>query len=585
MRKWLDRLAYFYRDKRYVAVLCLTAACSYGFLITHSTVGIDDTPYSYYFEEGLVAIVGRWVLFLLNKILRIADYAPFLTDLAGVLLLMMAVTVWCALFYSILGETIPRWGYLFFGGIFLSCPLISEVYTYHLHNGISIGYLSCGISLCFFREGLEKVAVKSLEPQGHSEGKRLSFKGLRMWIPGFLGSAVFMWIAIGCYESFMIVWLLGVFLVLLTMRFAGVRVKVFRSLLIAAMTAATGMVLRSLMIALVTKVFGLEYLRDDAVQRSVAEMAAWMTEPGARAEFAMVLKRIFVMYGVFAYAYYPIRVFLLAAVAMTVMSIWQSIRRRDLWILFLTVGSFAVSFLLVIVEGKATLYRSAQFLPVICGYGALLFVYGVWDITGKRAKRAAGQAVAAGQSRKTGGIKTVCRGTAVFLLFVILWNQCMDMNRWFYVDYRKYEAAQNTARQIAQELQAGFDISKPVMFAGTYEVPYGVIEDAYIEYNSETFYGMKQITSLVDEHLLEKFYRPYGVWVAQTPSLSVIDWGRYAFDDNSELIRFFAMEGYELQPFPDIERYQEAEEYAKELPHFPAEGSIVDMGDYIIVHF
>lgn len=585
MRKWLDRLAYFYKDKLYAAVLCLTAACSYGFLITHSTVGIDDTPYSYYFEEGLVAIVGRWVLFLLNKVLHIADYAPFLTDLAGVLLLLLSVTVWCALFYSILGERVPRWGYLFFAGIFLSCPLISEVYTYHLHNGISIGYLSCGISLCFFREGLEKAAEENPEQKRYPGKNRWFLKEVRMRAPVFLGSAVFMWIAIGCYESFMMVWLLGVFLVLLTMRYAGVGVKVFRSLLIALMTAAAGMALRSLMIALVTKVFSLEYLRDDAVQRSVGEMAAWMTEPGARAEFAMVLKRIFVMYGVFAYAYYPIRVFLLAAVVMMVMSIWQSIRRRDLWILFLTVGSFAVSFLLVIVEGKATLYRSAQFLPVICGYGALLFIYGVWHITGKRAERAGRGAVPAGQSRMAGRVKTVCRGAAVFLLFVILWNQCMDMNRWFYVDYRKYEAAQNTVRQIAQKLREGFDISKPVMFAGTYEIPRGIIEDAYIEYNSETFYRMKQITSLVDEHLLEKFYRPYGVWVAQTPSLSVIDWGRYAFDDNSELIRFFAMEGYELQPFPDIEMYQEAEEYAQELPHFPAEGSIVDMGDYIIVHF
>ena len=37
---------------------------------------------------------------------------------------------------------------------------------------------------------------------------------------------------------------------------------------------------------------------------------------------------------------------------------------------------------------------------------------------------------------------------------------------------------------------------------------------------------MHRLTDFVDEHLLEKFYREYGVWVAQTPSLSVLDWGR-----------------------------------------------------------
>jgi hypothetical protein len=89
---------------------------------------------------------------------------------------------------------------------------------------------------------------------------------------------------------------------------------------------------------------------------------------------------------------------------------------------------------------------------------------------------------------------------------------------------------------------------------------------------------------MIDDNLLEKFYRPYGVWVAQTPSLSVIDWGRYAFDDDSELVKFFDMLGLKLQPLTDTD-YAPIEEYSKQLPEYPAEGSIADMGDYIIVHF
>ncbi len=37
-------------------------------------------------------------------------------------------------------------------GAVFSSPLISEVFTYFLHNGIAIGYLCCGISLCCVRE-------------------------------------------------------------------------------------------------------------------------------------------------------------------------------------------------------------------------------------------------------------------------------------------------------------------------------------------------------------------------------------------------------------------------------------------------
>lgn len=637
MKKWLDDLSVFYKNKAYVLLLCLTAVCSYGFLITHAAVGIDDTPYSYYFEEGLVAIVGRWVLFLLNKIVHIAEFAPFLTDFAGVLIFMAAVTVWCVLFYSILGEKVPWYGYLFFAGVFLSSPLISEVYTYYLHNGVSIGYLCSGLSLCFFREGLLRMQPgQKAEGSGQSD-IRNSSRGLTC----FSGTIFFLWIALGCYESFMIVWLLGIFLVLLTERYAGIKRKVFRALFTAAAAAVIGMILRSVMIAAVTKVFGLEYLKDDAVQRSVTEMAAWMFEPGAWPEFAMMLKRIFVMYGVFAYAYYPIKIFVMASAVILCFGIWRSIRQRDVWVILLTAGSFAVSFLLVMIEGKATLYRSAQFLPVICGYGVLLLVYAAGGISRAimggnltaeqmtetareqiigRAEESAEQQTAELKTAKetakheengaadcglnradcpemeTKGAEeqavlkwrrgaSVCvRALAAAVLSIVLWNQCTDMNRWFYVDYLKYEEAKNVAAQIAYELESHFDTSKPVIFTGNYEIPRSIIQDAYVEYNSETFYKMYRITSMVDEHLLEKFNRSYGVWVAQTPALSVIDWGRYAFGDDSELTHFFAMHGHEIKPLLNTE-YAQEESASLALPHFPEEGSIVDRGEYIVVHF
>ncbi|MGN1146165.1 MAG: hypothetical protein ACI4R5_06920, partial [Acetatifactor sp.] len=68
-------------------------------------------------------------------------------------------------------------------------------------------------------------------------------------------------------------------------------------------------------------------------------------------------------------------------------------------------------------------------------------------------------------------------------------------------------------------------------------------------------------------------------------ALSVLDWGRYAFDSDAELVRFFAMHGHTLQPLMDISLYEEAEVFSLNLPEFPAEGSIVDRGEYIVVHF
>ena len=128
-KKWTAYIRKFWENRVFMGILLLTAVGSYGYKVTNATIGIDDTPSLYYFQEGLIAIVGRWVLFLLNKVVSLAEFVPFVTDFAAVILLVLAAVVWSALFYSVLGEKIPVVGYAFFAAVFISCPLISEVFT------------------------------------------------------------------------------------------------------------------------------------------------------------------------------------------------------------------------------------------------------------------------------------------------------------------------------------------------------------------------------------------------------------------------------------------------------------------------
>lgn len=562
-----------------MGILLLTAVCAYGYKVTNVTIGIDDTPSLYYFEEGLIAIVGRWVLFLLNKVISLAEFAPFVTDFAAVLFLIAAAIVWSALFYSVFGEKIPMTGYAYFAAVFVSCPLISEVFTYFLHNGIAIGYLSCAVSLCCMREW-------QLSIRKQRKGSGLREKPDCPAVTKLAAAAVFLWIAMGCYESFMILWLAGLLLLLLSERIrlgtertarTGER-GVFGTLAGGALAALAAVLLRSLMIVVLTKAFHLEYLQGEAVQRSVTEMLGWMVQTGAFGELIMILKRTFVLYGVFAYAYLPIRIFVLSAVVITVVTLVRVIRGRDLWALILLPTAYLAAFSLLFIEGKATLYRSAQFLPIFCGYGVLFFVYAVWKVTAWWERKT--------QKSQNSRICRGVRGIAILVLAVIVWNQCMDMTKWFYIDKQKYDAAVQTVDQIALDLERDFDTSKPVIFTGNYEIPYSIVKDAYVSYGDSKYYKMKRLTDLIDPDLLDKYNRgSRGVWVAQTPALSVIDWGRYAFDSDAELVKFFAMHGHSLVACGDIDRYAEAEEESLNLPEYPQDGYIVDKGDYIIVHF
>jgi len=557
MQKWKEDFMSFVNNKVYILMLSLTALFGYGFMITHQTVGIDDTPYTFYFEDGLNVIIGRWFLYLLNKVFHVADFSPFITELAGVLILMLAVTVWCTLVYSVCRERIPMWGYVFFGCIFLSCPLISEVYTYYLHNGISVGYLCTGVSVCCFKEFAACVSK-------HKRGETIPWKRL-LWVG--LASAFFLFVALGCYESFMIVWLVGVLMTLFLTRSMEQSGKVFRCLLAGAVIAVIAILIRSIMINACIVIFDLSALEDAAIQRSVVGKLGWLFGEEAGAEFSMAIKRTFVMYIVFAYAYYPIKVFVWASIVILLFAVWHSVQKRDLWIGVLAIGIFFASFLLVVIEGNATLYRAAQFLPLICGLGALL-VAGV-----------------VGYMKKARFYRGVS-GVMIFVLSAILWNQCYDMNQWFYADWLKYEVAKDAMIQVAQELQANYDTSKPIVFTGVYQVPKSVIENAYVDYGTETYYKMKRLTDFVDETLLDKYNRAhYGVWVAQTPALSVIEWGGNAFGTNTELVHFLEMHGYALRGNEDAELFEEMQAKTVDFPSFPAAGSIVDMGECIVVHF
>jgi len=134
-----QKRSYFIK-KEYLLPLLFTAVLSFGYLVTHEAIGIDDTAIERYLEEGLEPVMGRWVLFVINRLLQVGSFAPFVTEAVSVLLLMGSVTLWMEVFRRVLEERVEIWCYTFAACIFLSSPILSEVYTYYLHNGISLAY-------------------------------------------------------------------------------------------------------------------------------------------------------------------------------------------------------------------------------------------------------------------------------------------------------------------------------------------------------------------------------------------------------------------------------------------------------------
>ena len=99
---WNETL-WFLKKPQYTILVILTAVFSYGFRVVTPSIGIDDTAVELYLQDGLEVVMGRWTVFLLNKVFHMAEYAPFLLELVGVLFLTLGATLFCVLLKRCLG--------------------------------------------------------------------------------------------------------------------------------------------------------------------------------------------------------------------------------------------------------------------------------------------------------------------------------------------------------------------------------------------------------------------------------------------------------------------------------------------------
>ena len=70
-----------FQSKKYIICMLVTLFATFGSLLVRPTIGIDDTAWKVYFLDGVAPVMGRWVLFILNKIIPIAEYNPFIVEL------------------------------------------------------------------------------------------------------------------------------------------------------------------------------------------------------------------------------------------------------------------------------------------------------------------------------------------------------------------------------------------------------------------------------------------------------------------------------------------------------------------------
>ena len=550
MKKLWEEFQYFFQQKIYVIILCLTAICGYGFEMTHPSIGIDDTAVSLYLEDGLEVVMGRWFIYLINKIFHLSDFSPFMMELIGVILLCISATLFCVLFRRIFGRKVGLTGYIIFSCIFISNPIISEVYVYYYHDGVDIGYVFSALALICFWSGMDKWS-----------GTRKSA------IKYYLGSLICITVAIGCYESMLLLFVIGILLLLYLRAFTdNRRLKsgyVIGQLIIGASITLGVIILRSVILKVMIRVFRLQDMVGFMNQRSITEVLKIFGSNQPIQELWMLLKRFWIVYYVNAVVYLPILGYVIATFVLGMIAVVLGIRRKDIWYLLLLMGMMITPFLLTIVEGRVTLYRSCQYMPFFTGIGFLLLYL---FFSERRAL-------------------PWLRPAYLVLTGIMIYNQAAALNQAFYVDYNKYLNTKEVLTEIALEIERDYGKSTPVIFTGHYSTPYSLVEDYYVSYGSWQYRVIATITDKVDPHLKEKYFAPQGYCFTGEANYPFIQWAFDAFDGtNREMMNFLEMHGHSFPQVTDPEILEQARTIGDTMPEWPADGSVSLQDGYILVH-
>lgn len=122
------------KDKKYIIIFLIVTLLSFGFAITHTSVGPDDLCFDRYFKDTYILSQGRWVTFLLYNILQITSFSPFWIELLTTIVLFFTAIIICAFIKKQYGNKVNSIIYLLFSCLFISFPILKEFFIYEIPN-------------------------------------------------------------------------------------------------------------------------------------------------------------------------------------------------------------------------------------------------------------------------------------------------------------------------------------------------------------------------------------------------------------------------------------------------------------------
>lgn len=538
MKENFEIIKSFINKKIIYIPMIITALCSYGFYITHPSIGVDDPSIIRYYVDGYAPVVGRYTLYLLNHIIRLTDFSPFILEFINVLLLLLSAIIWMTLIKKIVAEEIPDVLYTVFGCLFISFPLFNEIFVYYIHGSPGIGL------------GYALTAFASLSIYTYLDEKKWKKLG------NLVTAIICFYFALGLYESFTIVYIMACaavfFLYTLFKEEHFTWKKFFLWITVFIIPIIISIIFRSFTCFIVS--FGTEFPNR---MREVSTFK-WMFLEGRKEQYEILKNEFIGLYGVNAFFYLPIRNYFISMIGFLVYSVIKIIRKKNGWIAIGAIGILLSPCLIMPIEGVVTPYRANLGLAFACALSIMLIANEIYR-------------------------HFKYKWIVIFIAALIIYNQAFDLNHWFYLEDMKYQYQVELTNQLYYKLASKYDMDKKILFIGEMSIPETMKKHTHISYDSKEY---RIITKLEETLKIEhptRFFDAYGYKYTEVPDLFMYQWGQQAFGEGSvELAKFYAMHGYKMTP-GTLGNWQEAQFLCQDAPIYPKEGSIIEFNNYIVV--
>lgn len=498
-------------------VLISTILC-YAYYLTHETVTIDSLSSDRYYH-GLLVAQGRLTATIIENYLGFEHLPIAVENIIGLICFILGATVFCIIFDKAKPQKniLP---YTFFTCLYITFPLMNEYFMFKgsvLTTGGSILLVSFALYFA--------LKIKNL-------------------IASILISSIFIFFAYSWYESFILVYIGAVFLLLILLADGQKSQKeLFFNGFWLAPTLFLGFSLEEIISNAIINLCNITQDNNNAVG------TAWLSSSATLKSFFYDFIYSFVS-KIFCYAPFTI-LFIFLAVAFVLMILQTKSTKKPI-LIFFYLGLALTVFFLSIYRGAESAYRTEQGIPFYISAITLLLSSKIINSNGKKA------------------LKII----ASLSLVIILTVQICSSNYWYHVNVLRDKEEKQVVCNIAKDLEK-YDKNKPVIFIGYYQLSNN-IEDKYTVKKDS-------VAGRIIDYTSKKAKKSYTYTACHTSISSYISWSICPFSSaNVELKKFFNSCGYDFK-LGTNEQFKEATKKYINIPSYNDSGYILDAGDYIVV--